>query len=76
MIPPLPLDAGEELRVSLDDFRGGRALDLRVWVPFTVAQVPMPTKRGIALSPMVLPGLIAALQAVEAQARAEEWLGG
>ena len=50
-----------EIRVSLDEFRGVRTIDIRLFEPFTPAKVPMPTRRGITLAIGRLPELARAL---------------
>lgn len=68
-IATIDKNRGSEVRVALTEFKGQRLVDLRVYCGFTAANVPMPTKRGIALSVGNLPELVAALRAAEARAR-------
>lgn len=59
----------EEIRVTLDEFKGAQLVDIRIFAPFTAANVPMPTKKGVSLRLSALPELIAGLQRAEALAR-------
>jgi hypothetical protein len=68
-------NSDDELRISLDEFKGHRLLDLRIFSAFTAAKVPMPTKKGVAIAVEKIPALIAALQAAEAKANELGWIG-
>jgi len=71
LTPVLEADqiVGEEVRVSIDEFRGHVLLDIRVFADFTPARVRMPTKKGISIQVVQLPDLIKALQDAAATAR-------
>lgn len=57
----------ETVHVRLDRYQGVAFVDIRL---FTVADgEPKATKKGLALRPMLIPELIAALQAAEVKAR-------
>lgn len=70
------LDKGREteIRVALDEFRGQRRIDIRTFVPFSAAKVPIPTKRGAAIPIEALPALAAALNDAIGKAREIGWL--
>lgn len=69
-------NASEEVRVTLDEFKGHRLCDARVFSAFSAAAVPMPTKKGLSVRVDMLPDLIAALQQAEITARMMGWIGG
>ena len=48
----------EEIRIGLDEFKGHPLVSIRVWV----TDRDLPTKKGIAFNPDLLPDVIAALQ--------------
>jgi hypothetical protein len=60
----------EEIRVSLDEFRGVALLDVRIFADFTGADHDnkRPTKKGISLKIAKLPELLQALREAEAEA--------
>ena len=58
-----------EVRVSLDEFKGHLTVDIRLFEPFTAAQVPMPTRKGVTIGLGKLPDLAAALADAETRAR-------
>ena len=65
-----------EVRVILDMFKGRNVIDVRLFELFTMAAVPMPTKRGVTLAVERLPELAAALMEAERQARELGLIGG
>jgi hypothetical protein len=65
----------EEIRVSLDEFKGTRLVDLRLFSTFTAANVPMPTKKGVSLSVAKLGELIDGLEKARAEAVELGWIG-
>lgn len=67
--------ATQEIRVSLEEYKGHQLVDMRIYTPFTPAAVPMATKKGLACQVRYLPDLIAALSEAERVARAEGLLG-
>jgi hypothetical protein len=69
LIARLPKNADEEVRISLDEFRGEKLLDIRIYASFTIARARMPTKRGISIPVEMLPDLLDALQDAVAKAR-------
>jgi hypothetical protein len=69
LIATIQKNGSEELRVSLDHFRGHDLLDIRVFAAFTAANVPMPTKKGLSIRVDLIPELREALEAAEAKAR-------
>ena len=64
-IAPFRKNATEEVRVSLDDFKGHRLVNVRVWFAGDDG-VLRPGKQGIALRLELLPELRAALDRVAA----------
>ncbi len=58
----------EELRVSIDEFKGHHLLNVRVWYDAADGE-QRPGKQGIALKLSLLPGLLEALKDVQALAR-------
>lgn len=54
-------NANEELRVSLDEFRGHRLVNLRVWFKAEDGEM-RPGKQGVALRVELLPELMEALR--------------
>jgi hypothetical protein len=73
-IASFPKNRLETLHVRLDRYQGVAFVDIRL---FTVADgKPKATKKGLAVRPMLIPDLIAALQAAEAKARELGMLDG
>ena len=60
----------EEVRVSLDEFKGHRLVDIRVFTDPYTGDERVATKKGISLAVGKLPALIAALRDAEREARA------
>lgn len=58
----------DQVRITLDRYMDAPTIDVRIFSPFTMAQVPMPTKRGVTLAIGRLPELVRALQGAEARA--------
>lgn len=56
----LPKNSREELRVSLDTFKGHSLINLRIWYLSRDGDM-RPTKKGIAMRTDTLPEVIAAL---------------
>jgi hypothetical protein len=67
-------NASEQVRVILDEFKGTRLVDMRVFATFSAASVSMPTKKGLSLRVALIPALIAALSQAHAEAQAMGWL--
>ncbi len=60
----------EEIRVELSKFNGYDLINIRVWAdPHDGGETRIPTKSGIACKVALLPQIISALQAAEAEAR-------
>ena len=59
----------QDLRVRLVEFHGKTYVDVRTFVVADATE-RVPTKKGIAVPPDLLPKLIAALQATEREAKA------
>lgn len=71
-ISTIPKNSREELRIALTEFNGHQLADLRIYV---AGDDPKPTKKGVTVNVALLPELVAALQAAEAEARAAGLLG-
>ena len=54
----------EEIRVGMGEFKGHPLVSIRVWV----TAEDLPTKKGLAFSPTLLPDVIAALEAAQKEA--------
>lgn len=69
-IARFPKNRREEVRVGLDEFNGHQLMTVRAWVIGGAKDGgDIPTKNGLALRVAQLPQLIAALAAVEKEAR-------
>ena len=68
-------NAAEEVRVSLDEYKGHNLVSLRVWTDPYAGDERIPTKKGVSMSAKLLPELREALEQAEAQARAAGLLG-
>lgn len=53
----------EELRFTLDEFKGHRFVTMRIYAP-TRDGAMVPTKSGVTFKPMLLPDILAALHEV------------
>ncbi len=60
----------QDIRVRLLEFHGRSYVDIRLFV-IANATERVPTKKGVAIPPPLLPALIAALEAAERKARAD-----
>ena len=69
VIARIQKNADEEIRVAIAEFKGHHLVDIRIFVDFTAARVPMPTKRGLSIRIGQLPDLLDALQDAAARAR-------
>lgn len=56
----------EEIRIGLGEFKGHPLVSIRVWV----TAEDLPTKKGLAFNPALLPDVIAALEAAQKEAGA------
>lgn len=80
--PQLPITVAivekgnDEVRVTIDRYMDTPTIDVRIFTPFTMAQVPMPTKRGVTLAIGRLPEVVRALQDAEKRARELGLIGG
>lgn len=68
----IPKDLLEELRVSLQVWKGKRYVDVWVYAKPPDGSPPRPTKHGLTFSVALLPAVKQALEAVQA-AVAKEW---
>lgn len=66
LISTIQKNASEQLRISLDEYRGVELVDIRVFASFSAANVAMPTKKGLSIRRDMLPELIEALEAAQA----------
>ncbi len=62
----IPKNGREVVKVELSEFNGHDLLSIRVWTKDT----DRPTTKGITVGMKLLPKLLGALQAAEAEARA------
>ncbi|MBI4595119.1 MAG: transcriptional coactivator p15/PC4 family protein [Candidatus Tectomicrobia bacterium] len=61
-------NSSEEVRITLEEFKGHKLLDLRVWYEDDNGE-KKPTKKGISISTTLFPELKAALEKAEAVLR-------
>ena len=66
----------DEVRVSLEAFKGRNLVDVRTFSNFTAANVKMPTRQGVSLNVRQLPELAKLLAEAERQAREMGLLDG
>jgi hypothetical protein len=76
LIATLDKNKDSEIRVALSEYRGQQLVDIRTFLAFTEAKVPMATKKGISLGVRHLPALVKALKAAEMMARELGLIGG
>lgn len=76
MVAEITKNSSESIRVVLDTFKGHQLVDLRVFAAFSVASVPMPTKKGLSVNVALIPDLIVALQQAQEKAHSLGWIGG
>ena len=69
----LPKNSREDFRFSLGEIKGHRFCDLRVWAKED-GKDPVPTKKGLAVSPALWVQFKAALAQVEAAMVEAGWL--
>lgn len=69
----LPKNSREDFRFSLEEYRGHKFIDMRVYAK-EEGKDPAPTKKGLAVSPALWPEFKEALAQVEAAMIAEGWL--
>ena len=70
LIAVVPKNQREEIRVSIDQFKGTELLDVRIFANFDDGDGERrPTKKGISVKVERLPELIAALHLAEVEAR-------
>jgi hypothetical protein len=58
----IPKNPMEDIRVSWEEYRGHRYLDIRVYTEIDGKADRMPTKKGVTLRPDLVPELIKALE--------------
>jgi len=58
-------NAGEKIIFRLDEYKGHRFIDMRVFVPGQNGGQDIPTKKGLAVSPALWPQFKKALAQVE-----------
>ena len=62
-------NSSEDIRVQLTNFKGHDLVDVRIWTrpgPGETDEKPKPTKKGICVSPRLIPEIIDALHAADA----------
>lgn len=62
IIKEIEKNSKEKIRISIDEFRGHKFCSVRVYFEDDKSEW-WPTKKGIAIAPHLLDGVIAALQA-------------
>jgi hypothetical protein len=61
----VPKNAREEIKISLEEFKGHKFIDMRVYLKANDGQAPLPTKKGLAVNPSLWPQFRAALAQVD-----------
>jgi hypothetical protein len=79
LICELPKNTREAIKFSLGEFKGHRFCDMRIFITEPGedggnAKDPVPTKKGLAVSPALWPQFKAALVQVEAAMIEQKWL--
>jgi len=69
----LPKNSREDFRFSLGEIKGHRFCDMRVWAKED-GKEPVPTKKGLAVSPALWPQFKAALAQLEEAMVQQGWL--
>lgn len=69
-------NATEEVRATLDEYRGKQVIDLRVWVEPDEGKERIPTKKGLTLSVSCFPELKKAIEEVEKRLKEKGLLEG
>ena len=67
-------NAQEKIIFRVDEYKGHRFIDMRVFVPGQNDGQDMPTKKGLAVSPALWPQFKRALAQVEAALVREGWI--
>jgi hypothetical protein len=70
----LPKNSRETIRFSLAEYKGHKFIDIRVYAKED-GKDPAPTRKGLAVSPILWPQFKMALAQVEAAIINEGWLG-
>jgi hypothetical protein len=73
LIRELPKNTREAIRLQLGEYKGHKFVDMRVFVKED-GKDPVPTKKGLAVSPTLWPEFRKALAQVEATMLQEGWL--
>jgi hypothetical protein len=58
----IPKNSTEEIRIAWSEYKGHRYMDIRVYAEIEGKADKVPTKKGIALRPDLIPELIKALE--------------
>lgn len=64
LIATIEKNTREEIRIDLREFKGHPLVSIRVWV----TEEDLPTKKGLAFNPGLLPDVIAALETAQEEA--------
>ena len=64
LIATIKKNTREEIRIGLGEFKGHLLVSIRVWM---IAE-DLPTKKGVAFNPDLLPDIIAALETAQEEA--------
>jgi hypothetical protein len=73
LVTELQKNAREMIRFRLGEYKGHNFVDIRIF-GIEEGQDPVPTKKGLALSPSLFPKFRAALAQVEQALVAQGWL--
>jgi hypothetical protein len=69
----LPKNSRETIRFSLEEYKGYKFIDIRIYAK-EEGKDPVPTKKGLAVSPILWPQFGRALAQVEAAMINQKWL--
>jgi len=64
LIDTVKKNSREEIRIGLGEYKGHPLVSIRVWM----TAEDLPTKKGLAFNPALLPEVIAALEAAQKEA--------
>jgi hypothetical protein len=70
----LPKNSREAIKFSLAEFKGHKFIDMRVYAKEEGKDPPVPTKKGLAVSPTLWPEFKKAIAQVEAAMIQDGWL--
>ena len=74
LVATIPKNAREDIRVSLDEYKGHDLLTLWVWTKGDSVTEPCPTKKGVAFQVDLLPDVLQALKEAKQFASSDKLL--